>query len=546
MVVLLAVAAGACSRSPAVVGIDDTLGPPAAGGQVTFAAEQEPTGWNNATATDASLATGLLVDNVYPSAFVQTPELELVMNEDLLVSAEQVSDQPQVVEYRIRDDATWSDGTPITAADFAYAWRQQNGSDPATDVASTLGYDRIASVEGSEEDKVVTVTFAQPYGEWRSLFAQLLAAHVMEALPGGWNDGLDGANLPPFSGGPFALADYVPGESVRLVRNQAWWGEPPLLDAVVVRFGIEAGALPQAMANGEIDVASPSPQIDLVRRFAELAPEITSLTDFGLSYEHLDLNVDNPFLAMPEVREAIALGLDRSALVEATIAQVDERAERLDNRIWLTGQPAYEAHGERYADGDVAGARRLLEEAGFVEGDGGVYHRDGEPLALRISTTGGDRLRESTQLVIVEQLADVGIDVTVDNRDGLAVFEKFFPSSGDPADRDFDLALFAWSGSPFPSDAAPLYAEGSGQNLMGYANPEVDALFAEALAETDSDARDALYNRIDEVLWDDLPTIPLYTKPILLAARSSVASVMANPTSRGPLWNAEEWGLREG
>lgn len=544
LMVVFAVVTTACSAAtdagPGVGATGDGAGGTA---RVTFASEQEPRGWNNATASESLLATGVIVDNVYPSAFVQTPQLDVAMNADLLVSAEQVGDDPQVVEYRIREEARWSDGTPISADDFAYAWRQQNGSIPGNDIASTVGYERIASVEGSAGDKVVTVTFAEPFGPWEGLFHQFLPAHVMRDLPGGWSDGLDGTNVPQFSGGPFRLVDYTPGQSVSLVRNEAWWGEAPPLEEIVVRFGISGGALPQALANSEVDIAYPQPQIDLVRQIEDLAPEIQSQLSFGLSFEHLDFNLDHPFLAKKEVREAIALALDRDALVDATVAQFDDRAQRLDNRIWMTGQPHYEAHGSRYARPDIAAARSLLESGGFSEGEDGIYQLDGRRLSLRISTTAGDRLREDTELVILDQLAQVGIEITIDNREGSAVFEKFFPASGDPADRDFDIALFAWAGSPFPGFNSSLYATGSGQNHMGYVNPELDALFDEALAETDPVVRAQLYNRADELLWEDLPSLPLYTKPSFLPYRSTIANVVDNPTTSGPLWNAEQWAL---
>lgn len=542
VVALAALACGPSAKSMSGAGSADRESGPGRVAQVTFASDQEPTGWNNATASGSLSATAAIVENVYPSAFVQTPDLDVEMNDDLLVSAAQLSDEPQVIEYRIRDEAVWSDGTPISAEDFAYAWRQQNGSIPGNDVASTLGYDRIASVEGSGDGKVVTVTYAEPFGEWQSLFHQILPAHIMGGLPGGWNDGLDGPNLPEFSGGPLRLVNYVPGQSVTLVGNEAWWGEPPQLDEIVVRFGIDAAALPQAMANHEVDIAYPQPQIDLVQQIQDLGPEIVSQLSRGLSFEHLDFNLAHPFLARREVREAIALGLDRDALVEATVAQFDDRAQRLDNRIWMTGQPHYEAHGGRYAERHVEAARALLEGAGFTEGDDGIYQLDGQRLSLRISTTAGNRLREDTELVVVDQLADVGIEITIDNREGSAVFDKFFPESGDPADRDFDIALFAWAGSPFPSFNSALYGTGSGQNLMGYSDPELDALFDRAIAESDPAAMAALYNRVDELLWEDLPTIPLYAKPTFLPYRSTITNVIDNPTTRGPLWNAEQWG----
>src|SRR4029450_4367189 len=106
----------------------------------------------------------------------------------------------------------------ISARDFAYAWRQQNGRDhPANDVASTTGYEDIRSVTGSEGGRTVTVRFARTFSDWRSLFTDLLPAHVAEPARGGWNDGF--ARGLPVSGGPFALERYVPGRSLTLVRN---------------------------------------------------------------------------------------------------------------------------------------------------------------------------------------------------------------------------------------------------------------------------------------------------------------------------------------
>ena len=525
------------------------------GGTVTFAVEQEPEGWNINTASDSSASLQHLVIQVYPKVFEVLPDLSVALDTDVMESAELTSEDPQVVEYVIREEAVWSDGTPISADDFVYRWENSNGSNPEIDVETTIGYELIESLEPSEDGKTVTATFSSPYADWQGLFDNLLPAHIMATLADdpvtAWNDGLDGADIPTFSGGPWKLTGYTPEQSITLVPNEAYWGEVPKLESIVARFGIEAEAIPQALENGEIDVAYPQPQVDLVSQIDALAPDVEATTKFGTSFEHVAFNLDNPLLADFAVRQAIAYGLDRQGIVERTVAQFDDEATQLDNSLWLTNQEQYEPHGEEYAEQDLDAAQSALEDAGYTEGADGVYEKDGDRLSFRISTTGGNALREATQQVIQNQLDEIGIEITIDNIEGLAVFEKFFPESDSRDDLDYDIALFSWVGTPFPSSSGAIYKTpdppGSvGSNTMGYANPEVDALFEEAAGSTDQELVATNLNRVDELLWEDLPTIPLYQKPSYLPYRSSIQGVEDNPSTYGPLWNADEWSLVDG
>lgn len=551
LLLALALVAAACGGDDAGTGTDDVdTGDPAGatmdyddvpeGGEITFASEQEPAGWNINTSKDGTLALGQLTQVVYPRVFRNDPDFEVTLDEDLMVSAEQVSDDPQVIEYVIRDEAAWSDGTPISADDFRYRWQNSNGEDEELDVSSITGYDDIESVEGSDDGKTVTVTFAQPFADWQSLFDELLPAHIMEELEGGWNTGLD--ELPEFSGGPFRFEDYVPEQSVNLVPNDAYWGQVPKVDRIVVRFGIDVAAIPQALANQEIDLAYPQPQLDLVAQIERL-DGISSQLNYGLQFEQLGFNFDNTLLAELEVRQAIALSLDRDDLVRSTVAQFDDRGERLDNRIYLPTFDQYQANGEDYQEQDTDGAATILEGAGFELGSDGVWARDGERLSFRISTTGGNALREDTQVIIRDQLGQAGIEITIDNLEGNAVFEKFFPEPGE--DKDFDIALFAFVGTPFPASSnKALYAAGSASNYTGYDNPRMAELFDEAIRLTDQGEVERLMNEVDQTLWDDVVTVPLYQKPTFLPFRESLINIIDNPSTAGPLWNAATWGVR--
>jgi ABC-type transport system substrate-binding protein len=119
------------------------------------------------------------------------PDYSVQLNKDLMDSATQTSEDPQTIVYKIKQNAAWSDGTPVSADDFEYLWRNLNGSVKGNDVASTTGYDQIESVEGSDNGKTVTVVFKEPFTDWKSLFYGLLPARYMPEVPGGWNTGLD-------------------------------------------------------------------------------------------------------------------------------------------------------------------------------------------------------------------------------------------------------------------------------------------------------------------------------------------------------------------
>lgn len=505
------------------------------GGTITYASDQQLGGFNNQTSKDNKASLQYIILNVYPQAFRTLPTFEVVPDKNLLDSAEQTKDSPQTIVLKIKKEAVWSDGTPISADDFVYAWESQNGTNKDLDVASTTGYEDIESVTGSDGGKTVTIVFKKAFADWKSLFGNLLPSHIMKTIPGGWNTGL--ANPPTWSGGPFKIANYTKDQNLTLVPNEKYWGPKPNLDSIVVRFGITAANVPQALQNNEVDLAYPQPQIDLVQKVKAI-PGIKSEINFGLSYEHIDFNFKNEFLAVKEVRQAIAYGLDRDGIVERTVKQFDPRGKRLDNRIWLTGQPEYEAHGKEYEKRDVAKATAALEKAGFTKGQDGIYTKGGKRLTLRISTTGGNALREQTEQLIQAQLKDVGIDITIANVPGSAVFDEIDAGN-------FDIALFAWVGTPFTvSSAKSIFSSGGGQNYGKYDNPRIGTLFDQAISTAKRDETVKLSQEIDTIIWEDLATIPLYAKPTFLPYRDTYANITDNATTEGPLWNATLWGKK--
>ena len=534
---LLGAACGGSDDDDAGEGTQTTDKPAevAKGGTITYASDQQVAGFNNQTSKDNKASLQYIVINVYPQTFRTLPDFRVVPDPNLIESAEQVKDTPQTIVLKIKKEAVWSDGTPISAEDYVYNWQMQNGTDPTIDVATKTGYENIESVVGSDGGKTVTITFKTAFADWKSLFGNLLPAHIMKATPGGWNTGL--ANPPTWSGGPFKIASYTKDQSLTLVPNEKYWGPKPNLDSIVVRFGIPSTNIPQALENKEVDVAYPQPQIDLVQRVKAI-PGIKSELNYGLSYEHIDFNFKNELLAIKEVRQAIAWGLDRDGIVERTVKQFDARGKRLDNRIWLTGQPEYEAHGKEYEKRDLAKATGALEKAGFTKGADGIYTKGGKKLSLRIATTGGNALREQTEQLIQAQLKEVGIDITIANTPGSAVFDEIEAGN-------FDIALFAWIGTPFSiSSTKSIFSHDGGQNHGKYSNTRIKDLYDRAVSTADAKEAVRLSQEIDTIVWEDVATIPLYAKPTLLPYRDTYANITDNATIEGPLWNAATWGRK--
>jgi peptide/nickel transport system substrate-binding protein len=506
------------------------------GGTVRVASTFEVTGFNPNTSKDQGPGVQDVAVSVYPSVFRIQPDFSVRLDQSFMISAELTSQDPQTITYQIRPDARWSDGVPISADDFRYLWRNSNGTNPKIDAATTTGYERIKQVTSSADGKTVTVVFNQRFADWQSLFVSLVPAHYVRRQPGGWNRGLDKHPEEIPSGGPFRIARFRRGETVTLRRNDRYWGPRAHLDQIVIRLVPHSDAQLDALSNREADLIRPQPTTDLVNQASRL-PGIRSQASPSLGFEHLTFNLKNSILAELAVRRAIATAIDTDQLVDRLLRPVDPNAQPLGNRIWLTGQQPYQDHADGYGKGDTQAAKQLLEQAGWKLGGDGVYAESGKRLEVRYSTLGDDPRRQAEGELLQAQLAQAGIRLRIRNAPRSAFF-------GWLDDGNFDIADFAWIGTPFTiSNSQDVYRTGGGLNHGGFSDPTVDDLLRRAGGELDLAKAAADGNQIDQQLWGQLPSIPLYQLPSFLAWRQDLVNVRSNPTAEGPFWNAGTWGF---
>jgi peptide/nickel transport system substrate-binding protein len=521
------------------------------GGDVTYAIEKNIPNWNVTSAEGNVFETGMVTKGILPYAFYTTPDLKPTLNTDFVTDATITTTNPQTVVYKINPKAVWSDGTPVSADDFIYNWKTQNGKDcTGCEAATTAGYDQLASVVGSDGGKTVTATFTKPFTDWRQMWSSngaMYPAHIA-AQHGDVNSqaGLAssftwfGTNVPTYSAGPWKIDNFVDKQSVTEVPNPTYWGTKPNLSRVIFRIITDATQEPTALQNNEVQVIYPQPQVDLVNQVKQI-PNVSSYIGTGLTWEHFDFNLKTPALADKALRQALFTAVDRKAMIAKTVGQFTDKITPLENHNFMPQQPGYadEVSTTGQGSGDIEKAKQLLTAAGYKGIGTKLVDPSGKPVPdMRIRYTTGNQIRQNECELFAQTAAQLGLKVTPVTTDDLGKTT----TSG-----DYDIIVFAWVSSPYPfAGSIQLWGTGQGSNYGKYSNPQVDSLMAQANAEPDQTKAAALLNQSDKIMSDDAYVLPLYQKPTFIAVSDKIANIRNNSTLDAPVYNMAQWGIRKG
>jgi peptide/nickel transport system substrate-binding protein len=520
----------------------------ATGGTTTVELDRPWSGFNPNTPAGAASSTPTLLSSVLPSAYVINPKLVPQVNTDLLVSVEAISPSPLVIQYVINPKAVWSDGVPVSADDFIYAWQSQKGD--GTDngrpdqVASTLGYRDVQSVTPSNDGKTVTVKFSTPYTDWRLMFDHMVPAHIAKQV--GWNHGFDTFNpAVDLSAGPMKLQSVSPSGTAVLVRNPRWWGTAAVLDKVTVNVATLPATWAGTLAKGNEAATQPADfNLDSLNAVSSL-PNTQSAVKPSLRLLDLEFNVTSPLMTRVAVREAVAHAIDRTDLLSRTFGSIEPDLVVNQDHLATPSQSSYSdssAAGE-YSVRDLTATDQLLRSTGYhPDGAGGYVDASGAPLTLRMAVETGDPWIQGVADQIVAQLRQVGITVVtfpVDSAPGMATAA---------ATNSYDMALVTRLTSPFLTTTAAWYSDGQGtvgsegtQDWSNFDDPEVDQLFASAAQDLNPVTGGTVYAQIDDQLWDQMVGLPLFVEPGLEANGVQLANVEYNPSVDGILWNVALW-----
>lgn len=565
------------------------------GGTVVWAYDQEP-GTLNPLISDGNLyATSQIALATLLPLWTVTPDFAYeptVLLDDYELQGEDVDpdadpdeldpDEQFAVTYFLNEDATWSDGEPITASDLMFTI--ETNLDGEIDITSRAGWDAI-DLETTEENmepdsSEFTVYFDEPYAPWQTLFntasgivlpEHILSDHTGEEFNSVFEDGIvDPETDEPIASGPMQFDTWDRGQQVELVRNEnyeTYADSNANLERVVYRVIPDINTQLQQLRGGEIDLMDPQLQLDMIDQ-VEQVDGVEYQTDAGPTWEHLDFQHTHPLLGEQYVREAISMAINREEFVEEFITPVYPEAEPLGNHAYMTNDENYEDHYD-WLEHDPDGAIALLEENGCERGDDDIFECDGERLAFEVTSTADNERRELFFEFAQQDLEEIGVELTDTFGDAATVFGEDVLAAG-----NWEMFLFAWVGSPDPDStvemlgcferdeaggptggADPEAVAESGdmddprygnQNYHRHCPPaEVSDQLLETRVELDEQARADLMNEAVGAAAEEIPTLPIFQMPDFVAYNEDLGGVELNTTQWGQTWNIQEWGYYE-
>lgn len=490
----------------------------AQGGELRLAVDEF--GSFNPMNADANAELANAQQSFLPTFFRYDSHGEATPNADFLQSATEAGTNPTRVQLQLNPSAQWADGRPITAADVVATWAACNGKSVDFHCAADLEFDRIAEVRQGANQTEVELIFNEAYPGWRSIFDRvsvLRAESVHDAAT--FNDGW-GTLKKEWTAGPFIVPAHNPAvPAIVALPNPQWWGEHPLLDRITIK-AIPRENQVKAYLDAEIDAVDIGTSAEFFNA-VRATPQYAIRRAGSPTSRQLVFNTtgNSPVNETP-VRQAIAVGLDRSGIGTAAHPDIGFHAAPLGNRVFIEGQAGYAENADRLGfTRDLGKARRLLDSAGWRETDG-VRTRDGRPLEVQLVQVQGLATSEGEARAISEQLRQIGITTTVTNV-SLADFDNGSVLSGGA----FDLIVMGVEGGRDPYGSLKArYGSGADANYAQLESPEVDGLIAAATTAGSVAERQQLANDLDSKLWELMPTTPLYQLPQSVAAGVRLAN----------------------
>ena len=516
----------------------------------------------------------MVLAGVLPSPFVPNyvNSAGMPVNTDLIVSSELVNTKPETIVYTLNPKAVWSDGVPITAADFRYAWEEQRG-DPVVsspDVSSIAGYRDIASVTGSNGGHTVTVKFKTTFADWQMLFGNLVPAHVMDQV--GWNPTCTTVNPAiDLSGGPFKIGS-VSGQTIRLVQNPKWWGTPANAHSITVHVASSTEQLAQWMSSGFVQVAQPSTVDTAFLTQMTGLPGAQSAVDTSATLLQLDMASSLDAQLSPDLRVAIALLINRQDIVNQQASWAVPGMQVADSHVYVQGQPNYKPAPSSPtttipaptsststtsigAGGSVNfpvtpvpdQAAALIQAAGLVRTPGNPYYHSafGTPFVLHMVVDESDPWAAAVAPVIHSELVAAGLDTTL------------YPvtsarAAGQILAAEFaDLAVVPVTFTPYLSQTLSWYTtllgppgKNGSQDWTNYSSSQFDKLLQTASQQLNPNTAAGYYAQADTQLWDEMVSLPLFAEPTALAWSRTIGGVTPTPRSDALLWFAQLWAVR--
>jgi peptide/nickel transport system substrate-binding protein len=506
---MLALVAAACATDDTddpdtdAPDVEDTDGDEAAGGDLIIGTTDAPTALDPAVVYDTNSSQALF--NI-GETLVGFPPGETEVAPFLAADLPEISDDGLTYTFELRDDVVFSNGKELTSEDVQFSLERAINMEHPQGAGFLL--EGIESIETPDE-LTVEITLSEP----NITFLSRLAYTVGTILPSDGHypapedrvsetgEDPDDFRQEDFVGtGRYLVEDFREGESMTLVANPDYWGDPPANDRVLVQFFDTSSQLRLALEGGEIDVAfrdlAPDEQADLAE-----TEGVQVVRGEGAAIRYVVLNPNVPPLDDPDVRRAFAAAMDRDRLIENVFQGF---GEPLYSMI-ASGFAQYDPVFEQYDD---------AEPSDFID----------EPVEITLAHETGDHYGPTEPSMAEElsrMLTESGVfEVQTDASEWAQFTAESFPVSEDT----HGAFLLGWYPSYFDADyyIEPFF---SGGGFLGMpATDEMEELIAaqQQVDDPDSEERAEIFADIQEITADEVLTVPLLEETPVVFAREGV------------------------
>lgn len=388
------------------------------------------------------------------------------------------------VAIKLNPKAVFNDGTPINYKALQSTWNIFKSLDNGYNIVSSGIYEFVESVEKTEDDYSVKVTFSKPYYPLQSLFAEILHPALEDVKL--FNDGFVDDPHPEYWAGPFTLADKgwdSTAKTFSVVPSDKWWGTKPLLEKIVFTQ-MESSAARAAFKNDEIDAIGANTSASYTEVKSVAGAELRKGT--RLYAGGLDINPRR--VKDAALRKAIFAGVNREALAKIQFQGLPYEESIPGSMIHMPFSPYYQ---DNYPtpNNSVSEAQKILEAAGYTK-KGDYYEKDGQKAGCAVVTFGDDPTTKGRAQTFTQQMKDVGIEIRIDQR----ADSEFASVLGN---WDYDISFSGYGVStPDATEATKQFYYS--ENNDGNGSKEIDALIDAMTVMEDDKARNQACNEIEK------------------------------------------------
>lgn len=388
------------------------------------------------------------------------------------------------VAIKLNPKAVFNDGTPINYKALQSTWNIFKSLDNGYNIVSSGIYEFVESVEKTEDDYSVMVTFSKPYYPLQSLFAEILHPAMEDVEL--FNNGFVDNPHPEYWAGPFTLADKgwdSTAKTFSVVPSDKWWGTKPLLEKIVFTQ-MESSAARAAFKNDEIDAIGANTSASYTEVKSVAGAELRKGT--RLYAGGLDINPRR--VKDAALRKAIFAGVNREALAKIQFQGLPYEESIPGSMLHMPFSPYYQ---DNYPtpNNSVSEAQKILEAAGYAK-KGDYYEKDGQKASCAVVVFGDDPTTKGKAQTFTQQMKDVGIEIRIDQR----ADSEFASVLGN---WDYDISFSGYGVStPDATEATKQFYYS--ENNDGNGSKEIDALIDAMTVMEDDKARNLACNEIEK------------------------------------------------